>query len=98
MSKETIVVEGPSGARILIEATVSGEEQVSFSLPKFSGLTDAVKDISTAIMQAIETVKPTSAEIEFGIDAAVEAGNLTALLVKGSGTANLKIKLTWETK
>jgi hypothetical protein len=31
-----------------------------------------------------------------GLGVGVEAGQLTALLVKGSGKANLKITLTWE--
>lgn len=98
MRTEPIAVEVAPGKKVMIETVISGEEQVSFSSHQFSGLTDAITDISALIIKAIEAVKPNSAEVEFGIDAAVESGNLTALLVKGTGTANLKVKLKWEAK
>jgi hypothetical protein len=40
-------------------------------------------------------LKPHKASVEFGLEVALEAGQLTALLVKGSGTSNLKITLEW---
>jgi hypothetical protein len=40
-------------------------------------------------------VAPRSASVEFGIDVTVEAGALTGMLAKGSGTATLKVTLNW---
>lgn len=92
---EILQVEMPNGRMILVEARVSGEEKVASAVPKFSGLSDAITEVAQIIAHAIEETKPASAEIEFGIEAAVESGRLTALLVKGTGTANLKVTLKW---
>jgi hypothetical protein len=34
--------------------------------------------------------------VKFGIDAAVESGHLTSLLVKGVGTATFEVRLLWK--
>ncbi|MGO4394724.1 CU044_2847 family protein [Variovorax sp. M-6] len=96
MANEVVAVELEGGRRIMVEAMTRGDEKVAFSMPKFSGFAEAVTDISRAVMAAIDAVKPDSAEVEFGIDASIESGELTALLVKGTGTANLKITLSWK--
>jgi len=44
---------------------------------------------------ALARVKPDKAIVEFGVDVAVEGGGLTALLVKGKGTATLTVTLEW---
>ena len=49
-----------------------------------------------AVQAALVKVKPAKASVELGLEVGLEAGQLTALLVKGSGKANLKITLTWE--
>lgn len=95
MSENVVSIELESGRRILVEAMSRGDEQVAMSMPKFSGFAESVTEISKAVMSAIDAIKPDSAEVEFGIDASVESGELTALLVKGSGKANLKVKLSW---
>ena len=47
------------------------------------------------VVTAVQKVAPTKASVEFGIEVAVEPGKVTALWVKGSGKANLKITLEW---
>jgi len=34
---------------------------------------------------SIDTIKPDTASVEFGVQVAVKSGNLTGLLVEGSG-------------
>jgi hypothetical protein len=51
--------------------------------------------IASAMASAIAKVAPAEAEVEFGVDVGVEAGQLTSLLVKGSSTATLKVRLLW---
>ena len=98
MSVNVVSIELESGRHILVEALARGDERVAMSMPKFSGFAEAVTDISRAVMSAIDAVKPDSAEVEFGIDASLESGELTALLVKGTGSANLKVTLTWKSR
>ena len=40
---------------------------------------------------SIDTIKPDTASVEFGVQVAVKSGNLTGLLVGGSGEASSKV-------
>jgi Trypsin-co-occurring domain 1 len=55
----------------------------------------AVEGLSRVVQEALAAVKPDKASAEFSLEVGVESGKLTALWVKGSGKANLKITLTW---
>jgi len=43
----------------------------------------------------LKEIKPRSGSLEFGVQVAVQSGKLTALIVQGTATANLKITLQW---
>jgi Trypsin-co-occurring domain 1 len=96
-SRQQIVpVQLPDQVKIQVEATVlGGEEDVSFRVQSFQGVIDAIESIASAMDTAVQKIKPDKASVEFGLEMAIESGELTALLVKGSGTANLKISLEW---
>jgi hypothetical protein len=55
-----------------------------------------VESVARSVADILQKISPTKATAEFSIEVAVESGELTALLVKGSGTANLKVTLEWE--
>lgn len=61
----------------------------------FDRLVNSIGAIAESMTRALRTAKPDEAEVEFGVDVGVEAGELTSLIVKGSGTATLRIKLAW---
>jgi Trypsin-co-occurring domain 1 len=63
---------------------------------KLRDLTDSIESISTEIYSALKAVRPTRAKVRFGIEVGAEGGQLTALIVKGSGKASLRITLEWE--
>ncbi len=97
-STEIIKAALPNGTCIHIQATVlDSEEEVAFTLPSFKGVMTAIEGIAESVLTTFEKAKPQRACIEFGLEVALEAGQLTALLVKGSGTTNLKITLEWGT-
>jgi hypothetical protein len=56
---------------------------------------NAIEGLGQVVQEALAAVKPDKASIEFGLEVGIESGKLTALWVKGSGKANLKITLTW---
>lgn len=94
---EIIKAELANGTIIYIRATsLGGEEEVIFTLPSFKHVTDAIEGIAESIVATLQKVKPQKACVEFGLEIALESGQLTALLVKGSGTSNLKITLEWD--
>jgi hypothetical protein len=46
----------------------------------------------------IQKVKPKKATVKFGMELAIESGQLTAAIVKGSGKTNLEITLEPESQ
>lgn len=88
LSDDTIVQIEARGA--------GGETDVSArGALQFDGVVKAVESIAASMSEALARVKPDRATVEFGVDASVEAGALTALIVKGTGSATLKITLEW---
>src|SRR2546427_2144086 len=61
----------------------------------FSGVTDAIETVARSVKASIDTIKPDTASVEFGVQVAVKSGRLTGLLVEGSGQASLKVTLGW---
>jgi hypothetical protein len=62
----------------------------------FSGVTDTLREIGGAVVEALEQVRPERASVEFGLDLAVKSGKLSGLLVEGDATAALRVTLEWE--
>ena len=84
-----------------IEATQLDSEVVSegyiasVELPSFQQVTDTIKSMAKQIVAMWNEVQPSKASVEFGIEVGFEPGNLTALLVKGSGKGHLTVTLEW---
>jgi Trypsin-co-occurring domain 1 len=85
------------GITILVEIVGGGgeEEIAGGHLPSFANVGKAVSRIAKEMATAIEVAKPKKATVEFGCDLAMESGSLTTLIVKGSGSASIKIILEW---
>ncbi|HVB75560.1 MAG TPA: CU044_2847 family protein [Ktedonobacteraceae bacterium] len=93
---EVVKAQLDGGFSINIEATsLGGEERVAAGIPSFKDVTDTVEGLAKAMVMTLKKVKPRSASVEFGVQIGIESGKLTALLVKGTGNANLKITLEW---
>jgi hypothetical protein len=90
---------GEKGPIVQLEVggSVTAEEDVSaFSkVVPFDSVVDSVAAVSQAMTDALRRARPNEAEITFGLDVALEAGQLTSLIVKGSGTATFAIRLLW---
>ncbi len=86
---------GPVVMVALAEETSPEHDVAIGRLLSFDGLTRSIGAVAESMTRALRTAKPSEAEVEFGIDVGVEAGELTALIVNGKGTATLRVKLTW---
>lgn len=95
---EKIPVALPDGTIIQVEVTQTGREDVAFDTKPFQQVTDALEGIINAVAGTIQRARPDKASVKFGIDIGVEAGQLTAMIVKGTSKANLEIALEWERK
>lgn len=56
----------------------------------------AIEGLGQVVQEALGSLKPDKASVEFALEVGLESGKLTALWVKGTDKANLKITLNWE--
>ena len=95
-----VPVDLPNGVRVQVEATVLGDglgfEAAVFDSKRFEGVIGAIEGIAQAVQAGLAKAAPDKASVELGLEVGVESGQLTALLVKGIGKANLKITLHWD--
>jgi len=94
---EKIPVQLENGKVIKIEVSQTGQEDVRFDDKplSFKEVTDALEGIVNSLNNTIQKVNPNKASVKFGMELAIEAGQLTAMIVKGSSKANLEITLKW---
>lgn len=101
MSNETkiIPVELSDGTIIKVEATQIGEQKVAFQSRSFREVSSVVKSITQEISGMLQDihkeVQPEKVSVKIGLEIAIESGQLTALIAKGSGKANLEITMEW---
>ena len=97
---EIVEVSIGNGSKMRVEARRlgrSGPEDVAWGATElnFKDVIDTIKRLSTLVLEGIKEAKPTKAAVEFEVEVGVEAGQLTALLVKGTAKGNLKISMEW---
>jgi hypothetical protein len=92
---EAIPVALPNGTVIKVEVTQTGREDVASHTFSFKQITDALEGLVDAVAETLQKAQPKKATVKFGMEVAVEAGQLTVLIAKGSGKANLEITLEW---
>jgi hypothetical protein len=95
LQSRIISVELADGTSVKVEATPIGDRKINFHTRPFSEVTDTIESLSKEIAEALHKVKPDRCSVKFGIEIGIESGKLTALLVKGTSTANLEITLEW---
>ena len=91
-------IVGSDGKQLFrIEARETGGREKVSVLGGFSEaeLKDAIETVARVVGDVLAKSAPTKATAEFGIELGIESGQLTALICKGSGKANLKIALEW---
>jgi Trypsin-co-occurring domain 1 len=96
---KVVSVQLEDGTSFKINASVIGGETDVVDIQKilpFKQVTDTIEGVAKSMLATLNKVEPNKASIEFGVEIALEAGGLTALIAKGTGTANLKITLEWE--
>jgi hypothetical protein len=93
---DTVPVKLPNGAVVKVEVASTGRENVGFDVKQFQPVADAIEGVVQMIAAPLQKVKPKKATVKFGMELAIESGQLTAVIVKGSGKGNLEITLEWE--
>jgi len=93
---EPMSVELANGRNIQIEVTPTGRSDVALDRQAFADVTESLEGIVDALAGTIHKTLPTKASVKFGVGIGVESGKLTAMIVKGSGKANLEITLEWD--
>jgi hypothetical protein len=84
--------------KVQVAATGGRQDVAGGQVPNFKDVSKAIEGLVAAVATPIHKAMPSKATVTFGIDVAVEPGQLTAMLVKGGGNATLEITLEWEPK
>jgi hypothetical protein len=63
---------------------------------KFDEVAGTLEGITDAIKATLAKVTPDKVSVELGIELALKAGQLTALIVEGGGRGALTVTLEWE--
>lgn len=95
---EIVPVQLANGTTMKVQATALGGDEDVLDLQKvfpFKEVTDTIEGIADAMIASLRKIKPSKASVEFGIELGLESGALTTLLVKGTGSSNIKIVLEW---
>jgi hypothetical protein len=96
-STEIIPVVLENGTKLRVEVrSLGGREPVGvIAEQRFKDVIDSIEAIAAAFGESLKKINPKKASVEFGIEIGLESGHLTALICKGTATANLKITLEW---
>jgi|SRR5579863_1597150 len=95
-----IPIEFGDGTKASIEArpaTDAGRTLISGSTTQgFQQIVATIKSVANDLKGALDAAVPNEAEVEFGVDATLESGVLTALIVSGGTSASIKVTLRWK--
>jgi hypothetical protein len=95
---ESVVLAKIGSAEVLLEvADLGGVSEVSLrDVLSTEAVWSTLEEITQAIQTVWQKVKPSEAEIEFGLGCAVKSGVLHSFVVGASGNANFKVKMKWQ--
>jgi hypothetical protein len=91
----------PTGQQLW--ANVSADGPADVSLPQaihkldLEDLRNTIEGVAQSIHAAVESVRPDQLSLEFGVELAMKTGKLTSVLAEVSGSASLKITMSWNT-
>ncbi len=95
------VIELPleDGNIIYVDARIIDRERpVALRSVSFDDVISQVEIIAKKCYLVLETIAPSKATVEFGIEVGLTTKGLAALIVDGSGKGNMKITLEWSAK
>ena len=95
---KNIPLDLKDGSKIYIEAVKIGncdEEEIGIEQYKFESVTKKITVLSNEIIDSVKTTGLNKISVKFGIEIGVESGGLSALIVKGTGKANIEVTLEW---
>lgn len=98
MDEDTQIIPSQlvDGSTVYIQATMlGGRQDIAFSPASFMDMMHSIESIAASIVSILHHIKPQKASVEFGLKFALESGKLTAMLIQGASSANLKITLEW---
>jgi hypothetical protein len=99
VEEQRLVKASVGGHVVQIEVREPADPEVDVKIGdvlSFDGVVDSIEAIAASIDGLLKRVSPKRATVELGFDVGVETGGLTALLVKGKGSATLTVTLEWE--
>jgi hypothetical protein len=93
-----VSIKLPDGSLMRAEiAGIPGEKEVALKIAAFDfdNVLSTITSLGKSLLGAVKEIQPKKASVEFSLELSVESGQLTALLVKGSGKGSIKVSLEW---
>ncbi len=93
-------VEMPDGAVIYaqIEEAETAQTGVDVGLRdrfRLDNLGPTIRSVATSVHRSVDGLKPDRIAVEFGLELALDAGKVVAVLASGGAKASLKVTLKW---
>jgi NTP-dependent ternary system trypsin peptidase co-occuring protein len=93
---EVVSIQLDDKTVVYAEARVADpDRQVADSVFDLGGVTAAIRGVAGELASTLRAISPDETELEVGVELAIKEGGLVAVLVRGSATASLKIRLKW---
>jgi hypothetical protein len=101
--EDVVELELPEGGSILVRATqvlpeIADGGPVDVGLAEalsFATVRNALRGVVGDVRDALDTVKPDLAEVEFGFQFALKGPRLVCMLVSADATATMRVRLQW---
>ena len=86
----------PDGSVVKVESSLRGKQDVSLKSYPIQEIFGTIGRVAESLSEIVVKSKASKSTIKFGVELAVESGQLTTLIVKGSAKGNLEITLEWD--
>jgi hypothetical protein len=93
---EVVLPNGATGLVMVRELDGGGADKVGWQNRfDFAGVSETLEGVADALQASMAKAHPTKVTVALGVELAVKAGKLTALIVEGDAKATLTVTLEW---
>lgn len=90
-----IPVSFPNDSTVMVEARLSGMEEVAYEVRSFDNVLETLETVATTLSNSLQKAQPDRATIRFGLRFEAQSGVLTGVITQGPEATNFDITLEW---
>ncbi|MGB3517737.1 MAG: CU044_2847 family protein [Elainellaceae cyanobacterium] len=94
--KVTVIpVSFPNGSTVMVEARLSGREEVAYEVRNFENVLETLETVATTLSNSLQKVQPDRATIRFGLRFESQSGRLAGVITQCPEATHFEITLEW---